>query len=143
MKPEAGDILGTAADQLMGQIAPNLNVHYLQGSLAVQALLLKFAAREYERGADIRFAENADMRALFAELAPNIGDAGLRAQLMAAAATKDTSLAISALNAANAELRRLLIALQIHIEDTGDSAAQKRIWEALNTMASRRVVSLF
>jgi len=143
MKPEAGDILGTAADQLMGQIAPNLNAHYLQGSLAVQALLLKFAAREYERGADIRFAENADMRALFAELAPNIGDAALRAQLMAAAATKDTSLAISALNAANAELRRLLIALQIHIEGTGDSAAQKRIWEALNTMASRRVVSLF
>ncbi len=143
MKPEAGEILGTAADQLMGQIAPNLNANYLQGSLAVQALLMKFAAREYERGADIRFAENADMRALFAELAPDIGDAELRAQLMTAAATKDTSLAISALNAANAELRRHLIALQIHIEDTGDRAAQRRIWDALNTMASRRVVSLF
>ena len=143
MKPEAGDILATAADQLMGQIAPNLNAHYLQGSLAVQALLMKFAAREYERGADIRFAENADMRALFAELAPNIGDAGLRTQLMTAAETKDTSLAISALNATNAELRRLLIALQIHTEDTGDRAAQKRIWDALNTIASRRVVSLF
>jgi len=143
MKPEAGDILGTAADQLMGQIAPNLNAHYLQGSLAVQALLLKFAAREYERGADIRFADNAGMRTLFAELAPNIGDAALRAQLMAAAATKDTSLAISALNAANAELRRLLIALQVHVEDLRDRAAQKRIWDALNTIASRRVVSLF
>jgi hypothetical protein len=143
MKPEAGDILGTAADQLMGQIAPNLNAHYLQGSLAVQALLLKFAAREYERGADIRFAENADMRALFAELAPNIGDAALRAQLTGAAATRDKSLTISALNAANAELRRLLIALQVHLEDLGDRAAQKRIWDALNVMASRRVVSLF
>ena len=143
MKPEAGDILGTAADQLMGQIAPNLNAHYLQGSLAVQALLMKFAAREYERGVDIRFAESADMRALFAELAPNIGDAGLRAELLAAAAAKDTSLTISALNAANTELRRLLSALQIHTEDTGDRAAQKRIWDALNTIASRRVVSLF
>ena len=143
MKPEAGDILATAADQLMGQIAPNLNAHYLQGSLAVQALLLKFAAHEYERGADIRFAENADMRALFAELAPDIGDAGLRTELMAAAATQDTSLAISALNTANGELRRLLIALQIHVEDTGDRAAQKRIWDALNIIASRRVVSLF
>lgn len=143
MKPEAGDILGTAADQLMGQIAPNLNANYLQGSLAVQALLLKFAAREYERGADIRFAENADMRALFAEFAPNIGDAGMRAELMTAAATTDTSLTISALNAANAELRRLLIALQIHMEDLGDRAAQKRLWDALNAMAARRVVSLF
>ena len=143
MKPEAGDILGTAADQLMGQIAPNLNAHYLQGSLAVQALLMKFAAREYERGADIRFAENADMRALFVELAPAIGDAGLRAELITAAETKDTSLAISALNAANAELRRLLIALQIHMEDTGDHAAQKRIWDVLNVIAARRVVSIF
>jgi len=62
---------------------------------------------------------------------------------MAAAATKDTSLAISALNAANAELRRLLIALQVHVEDLRDRAAQKRIWDALNTIASRRVVSLF
>ncbi len=143
MKPEAGDILGTAADQLLGQIAPNLNAHYLQGSLAVQALLMKFAAREYERGADIRFADNADMRALFSELAPNIGDAGLRTQLMAAAATQDTSLTITALNAANAELRRLLIALQIHMEDIGDRSAQKRIWDALNVIAARRVVSIF
>jgi hypothetical protein len=143
MKPEAGDILATAADQLMGQIAPNLNAHYLQGSLAVQALLMKFAAREYERGADIRAAENADMRALFAELAPKIDDAALRAKLEAAAMTKDMSLTISALNAANGELRRLLIALQIHMEDIGDHAAQKRIWDALNATVARRLVSLF
>jgi hypothetical protein len=143
MKPEAGDILATAADQLMGQIAPNLNAHYLQGSLAVQALLLKFAAREYERGADIRAAENSDTRTLFAELAPKVSDTALHAKLEAAAATKDTSLTISTLNAANAELRRVLIALQIHMEDIGDRTAQKRVWDALNAMAARRVVSLF
>jgi hypothetical protein len=143
MKPEAGDILGTAADQLLGQIAPNLNATYLQGSLAVQALLMKFAAREYERGADVRATENADMRGLFAELAPNIGDAGLRTQLEAAAATRDTSLAISALNAANAELRRALIALQTYVEDANDRDAQRRIWDVLKAAAARRVVSLF
>jgi hypothetical protein len=143
MKPEADDILGTAADQLMGQVAPNLNAHYLQGTLAVQALLLKFAAREYDRGADIRFADNADMRELFAELAPKVEGLALRSQLEAASATKDTSLTISALNAANAELRRLLIALQIRVEELDDRDAQKRIWSVLKAMAARRVVSLF
>jgi hypothetical protein len=143
MKPEAGDILGTAADQLLGQIAPNLNAAYLQGSLAVQALLMKFAAREYERGAEIRTAENADMRTLFAELALKIGDSALRTQLEAAAATRDSSLTISALNAANADLRRLLIALQTHFEDAGDRDAQRRIWGLLKVASARRVVALF
>jgi hypothetical protein len=143
MKPEADEILGTAADQLLGQIAPNLNAAYLQGALAVQALLMKFAAREYERGADIRAAENADMRALFAEFAPKVGDPALRSQLEAAAATRDTSLTISALNAANAELRRMLIALQTHAEDSGDRDAQKRVWNVLKAAAARRVVLLF
>jgi hypothetical protein len=143
MKPEAGDILGTAADQLLGQIAPQLNAAYLQGSLAVQALLMKFAAREYERGADIRAAENTDIRALFAVLAAKVEDAPLRSKLETAVTTKDASLAISALNAANAELRRLLIELQLIAERTGDREAQKRIWDVLNAMAARRVVSLF
>jgi hypothetical protein len=143
MKPEADDILGTAADQLMGQIAPNLGAAYLQGALAVQALLMKFAAREYERGADIRAAENADMRALFAELAPKAGDTDLRAQLEAAAATHDSSLTISALNTANADLRRLLIALQTHVENAGDRDAQHRVWDVLKAASARRVVSLF
>jgi hypothetical protein len=143
MKPDAQDILNKSADQLMGQLAPALNEQYSQGMAAIMALLMKFAAKEYERGADIRAAENADMRALFAELAPRVGDAELRKHLEEAAATHVTSLAVSALNAANHDLRKTLIALQIWIEDNGAREDQKRIWSVLKASADRRIVPLF
>lgn len=143
MKPDAQDILNKSADQLMGQLAPALSATYSQGTAAIMALLMKFIAKEYERGADIRTADNNDMRALFTELAPHVGDAELRKRLEAAASTRATSLAISALNAANHDLRRILIALQIWIEDNGTREDRQRIWSVLNAMADRRAVSLF
>ena len=143
MKPDAQDILNKSADQLMGQLAPALNAQYSQGAAAVMAILMKFAAKEYERGADIRAVENADMRALFAELAPRVGDAALRKIVEGAAATSDTSLAISALNAANHDLRRVLIALQVWAEDNGTREDLQRIWSVLKASADRRLVSLF
>ncbi len=143
MKPDAQDILNKSADQLMGQLAPALNAQYSQGAAAVMALLLKFAGKEYERGADIRAAENADMRALFVELAPRVSDAALRKSLEDAAAARETSFAISALNVANHDLRRVLIAFQIWIEDNGSREDQRRIWSVLKASADRRIVSLF
>lgn len=142
MKPEAGDILDISAEQLMA-LVPQLGDSYLQGSTAIHALLMRFAAREYERGADIRARENAEMRAVFAALAPIVCDAALKAQLEAAAATHDGSLAISALDAANAQLKGLLIALQIHLEDAGERESARRLWRLLREMAERRAVSLF
>lgn len=140
MKPEASDILHISAEQLMG-LVPHLGASYLQGATAVHSILIRFAAREYERGAEIRAAENADIRALFAALGPQVGDAALKARLDAAPA--DNSLAISALDAVNAELRRLLIALHAHVEESGAREADKRIWQLYKTIAARRAVSLF
>ena len=142
MKPEASDILDIGAEQLMTQLMPNLGASYLQGAAMLHALLMKFAAREYERGADIRFQENADMRALFSELAPVVRDGELRTKLETAAAARDTSLAITALNAANRELRDLLIALHVHVEEAGARDAEKKIWRVLQAMAARRIVSI-
>ncbi len=143
MKPEADDILNISADQLMAGVIPNLAASYLQGATAIHALLMKFAAREYERGADIRAAENGDIRALFAELGSKIRDPSLRGRLDEAAATRDASLTISALDAANAELRRLLIALHVHLEESGAREGEKRVWHLLKAMAARRVMPLF
>jgi hypothetical protein len=126
MKPEANDILNVSADQLMGLI-PSLPATYLQGATAVHAILMKLAAREYERAAQIRVAENADIRTLLKDIAPDL------------TLPEDTSLAISALDAVNVELRRLLIAAHAK----ADASANKRIWGVLKAMAARRAVSLF
>ena len=145
MKPEADQILYRSAEQLQLEIAPQLRTGYAQGTVSLVAVLNIMAAQEYERGAEIRKLENDDMRALFRQLAPFAADAELRTRLEAAAATRDASLAISALDAANADLRKLLIALQAHIEDLeGDEAraAERRIWTVLRAAANRRLITL-
>ena len=100
MKPEADQILYRSAEQLQLEIAPQLRTGYAQGTVSLVAVLNIMAAQEYERGAEIRKLENDDMRALFRQLAPFAADAELRTRLEAAAATRDASLAISALDAA-------------------------------------------
>jgi hypothetical protein len=142
MSPEVDQILLVSASQLMSNVAPLLPDAYAQGHAALLSFVMIMSAHEYDRAADIRAQENADMRGVFREFGPNVSDTALRASLESAAETQDESLAISALNKSNAELRRLLIALQMHIEDRNDRGAQARIWDVLKRSAERRLVKL-
>lgn len=145
MKPEADQVLNMSAMQLLTQVLPQVPAGYAQGTTSLLAVLSMMAAQEYERGADIRAAENADMRRLFVEFAPLIYNESLNRKLKDAAATRDSSMAISALDAANYELRRLLIELQAQIEALpGVEAreAEPRIWAVLKASAERRLVRL-
>src|SRR4029079_7867604 len=99
------------------------------------------SAGQYDRAAEIRVSDNAEMRALFAALAPSLCDAELKADVEAVAKSADPSLRISALNEANATLRKVLIRLQTHVEETGDRAAQKRVWDVLKASAERRMLA--
>jgi hypothetical protein len=142
MKPEIDHILGVTAGQLMTEIAPLLPASYSQSTAGLLGILLGFCAQEYERGAEIRFAENADMRELFAALGPSVADATLKSQLADAASGSDMSLKISDLNLANSRLRELLIALQTECESSQKTNAQKMIWAVLKASADRRLVKL-
>lgn len=143
MKPEVDQILGISAGQLMAGVVPLLPNSYAQGSTAVLSFMMLFAAQEYERGAEIRAADNAGMRAAFGALAPLVTNADLKVKLAEAAASTDASLLISALNRSNAHLRALLIALQTHLEaQDGDAAraGENHIWEVLKASAARRLL---
>jgi len=145
MNPEVDKILSLSASQLMTQLVPLLPSGYAQGSASLLSVMMTLAAQEYDRAAEIRVAENADMRALFGELAPLISDPALRTDLQRAATQKDASLTISALNTSNAEFRRLLIALQAHMEEAAGivaRTAEARIWEVLKASAARRLLKL-
>lgn len=145
MKPAASQILGLSSTKLLGEILPQLPTQFSQGAASLVAFLMMFCAQEAEKGAEIRVNENAAMRKLFAELAPTVGDAAPKAKLEAASKSKDTSLKTSDLDAANYDLRRVLIDLQIHIENMqGDKAraAEKRIWQMLQDAAAARVVTI-
>ncbi len=142
MKPEADQILGLSAFQLLGTLSPLLPDAYAQGSASLIAFMMMLSAQEYERAADIRAKENADMRALFAALAPGVRDAALKTKLESAARGTQTSLTISALDAQNYELRHVLIALHECVDAADDAGASKAIWALLKRMADRRVLNV-
>ena len=142
MKPEVDQILGLSAMQLMTELGPLLPTQYAQGGATLTGLMVMLSAQEYERAAEIRVAENQEVRALFAALAPGLTDKTLKAQLEAAAATDDVSLKISALDESNYALRRLLIALHEHVEAAGAREATARIWALLKAIATRRELHL-
>jgi hypothetical protein len=141
MSPDVDTILGLTAQK----IAMGFGEHgaaFAAGTVGLLGMMLALSAKEYDRGADIRFTENADLRALFGELAGGVREAGLKGRLETAAAARDESLRISALNANNYVLRRLLTELQIDAETRGDAGAERRIWAVLKAMAARRLVPL-
>jgi len=139
MRPEISELLRTTGMQVPGMVAPTA---YAQGSSTLITGLLMISAGHYDRAAEIRVTDNNEMRVLFGELAAGVKDAGLRASLETAAKSHDASIRISALNAANADLRKLLIALQTSLEDAGDKAGQKRAWDVLRASAERRMLSV-
>jgi len=141
MNPEVGTIIGLSVQK----IASGVNEHgaaFAQGTIGLLGSVLTMAAKEYDRAADIRVAENADLRALFGTLAGVVRDEGLKAKLQAAAAARDDNLRISTLNENNYALRRLLTEAMVFVEVHGLRDAEKRIWAVLKAAAERRLVQL-
>ena len=145
MKPDVDTILATTAAQLMTEIAPQLPPGYTQSSAGLIGMLLGFCAQEYQNGADIRASENAQMRNLLAELEGVVEEARLRGKLGTVMGDCDASLKIADLNAANAELKNLLIEAQSYLETRRDEKAKlarREIWAVLRAHADRRVLKL-
>ena len=143
MNPEGDLILRLSVQRLATTIMPLVGETFAQGQIGLLGFMLSLVAQEYERGADVRASENADIRALLAELTPQIADKDLRTRAEEAAKAKDASLRISALNQSNYGLRRLLTEVHAHVEAQPHAhAAEKKIWALLQKIASARLVSL-
>lgn len=145
MKPDVDIVMQGFLGTLLMDIAPHLNAEYSVGNVSIMGLMLFMASEEYDRAADIRVAENDEMRALFAHAATLIEDKALKAKLAAAAATTDSSLRIRSLNEGNAALAGLLVELQTHVEASSAPWAaglEARIWDYLVTSTERRKLPL-
>lgn len=125
MTPTLPDILMGQAVAMMTPMPPEAGGDYLAGRVGMLAMLAGLAAQEAERGSAARVWENGAIRALLAK-------AG------AAPETADENLAWSALDAANAELRRALIRLHEGAEDRSDRALQIEILDLYRQMATAR-----
>jgi hypothetical protein len=114
MTPTVTELLAGNFRLLATPPPPESAGDYTSGMIGVTGMISALAAQEAERGAAVRIAENAMLRALFSRAGAY--DAGLDGRLSGAASSDDGDLSITALDAANATLRRALIALHEAVE---------------------------
>ena len=145
MKPDPGHALERVMQALLVEIAPAVEPAYKKATVTVHGMILLSIREEIERAAARRVDENRALRALFADAAPVVSDAALRARVAEAAAGADASVLVPALEASNRALRALLIELHAHVETLRGDAARRvedAIWRELAASTERRKLSL-
>ena len=141
MTPALPDILRGITLTLVTPLPPEASGDYMVGRTGLLAMLTGLAAQEAERGLAARVWENQALRRLFAK-ASGAYDEALAGQLAGAAGERDDDLAWTALDEANARLRRVLIALHEVVEGRGDAALDREILELYQAMARARRLDL-
>ena len=137
MTPTTAELLhGIAVTLALPPAAEDMAL-FVPGRLAVIAIVSIIAAQEAERGAAVRIAENEAIRDVLADardVAPAVAamppDPG------------DGDLSITALDAANAALRRRLIALHVAVEAAADRTHDRAILALYRRMADARCLVL-
>ena len=141
MNPTVAEVLTGATVAIMTPLPPEAGQDYAAGRAGMVATLNALAAQEAERGVPVRLEENALIRRVLAR-AVAAYDAPLAGRLAPAASAQDSDLSWSALDNANADLRRLLIALHEAVEAAGDAALDHEILSLYRDMAHLRRIEL-
>lgn len=112
---------------------PEAMGEFMAGKVAVTAMISLLAAQEAERGIEARLWENSAIRAVLSRSALDYGD-----RFKAASKGHDTDFTLARLDAANARLRRELIALHELAESRGDTKLHQEIIALYVKMAEAR-----
>ena len=129
----------------MTTLSPALPNDYQQSTAGALGVLLLTMREEIERAAARRVEENAALRELFREAIPVVEEASLRSRVESAAQGSDPGLRLGELEAANAELRGLLVDLHAHVEELDSDAAwalDEAIWAELVRSTDRRLLTM-
>lgn len=137
MTPTLPELLAGQAAALAAPQPPEAGGDYLAGRIGMIMTLAALMAQEAERGTAARTWENAAIRAVFAQ-ADDVYDRSCGGALSAASTGVDRDLTWSALDHANAALRRGLITLHEMAEARGDGALDAVILALYRDMAHHR-----
>jgi hypothetical protein len=145
MTPTAPELLRGSFLALVGPAASEADLAFSGASVRVIALLCFLLAQETETAAKRLVAENRGLRALFRDAADGAWAPDLTARLAELGRGEDQDLALEALEASNAVLRRGVIALGAAVEATrslAGHAREARILRLLKEGAEARLLSL-
>ena len=134
----------TAPELLMGNFLclidpppPEAMGEFLAGRVAITGLISLLAAQEAERGIEARLWENSAIRAVLSRSALDYGE-----RFRDASRGHDTDFTLTALDKANAALRRHLISLHEMAENKGDTKLHQEIIALYVKMAEARRLDL-
>lgn len=140
MKLTAETVLAGVADALRDQIAPHLDDAFAAEAARMATSLITIAGRAGDDAVAIRVAENAQIRAIFAQ-GVEVADGDLRDRLVEAARSVDPGLKISELDSETGRLRTLLVELHGWLEEQDRPEARaldQEIWRALRNFEMAR-----
>jgi hypothetical protein len=138
MNPTAEELAAGNARVMAEEPSADAGAAFSASKIGIVNMINALVAQEQARAVDVRVAENKAIRALFAEARDWAPALGARLAALASGADADTS--IVALDRANAELRRALIALHAAIE--GNVARERRVIALLRLIADGRALKL-
>jgi len=124
MTPSVPSVLYELTQLLVRNAAPGVPDAERANALTLSSMLLMIAAEVWDGAADNLVRENRALADLLDEI------------------PAEDDLRLSALQAENARLRSLLIAVQIAAEQAGDVARQNAIWAELRASTERRLLSV-
>ena len=145
MIPNAPELLRGSFIALAQPAADETGAAFAQATVRTVALLCFLLAQEAEKAASTLVTENQALRTLFEEAAAGAWAPALSPRLRELARGEDQDLSLSALSAANAHLRRGLIALQETVEEARGAAGrarERRIRRLLREGARARLLTL-
>ena len=142
MRPDPPKVLFALAGTLGMQVLPQVATPFAQQSVSLTAVLAVILAQEWDRAASRLIEENAAVVELLSRARGLVGDVELKARLdIAVSAPPTTDFHVSALQAQNDDLRRLLVELHALVDSMpGEAAARfsEAIWEELKESTRRR-----
>jgi hypothetical protein len=141
MTPALPDLLMGQAMALSAPQPPESTGDYMAGRIGLLAMLAIRAAQEAERGLAARGWENGAIIALFKRTTVDY-DTVLEGELSRAIAEDRADHGWSALDRANADLRRVLIRLHEAVENRRDSSLDSEILSLYQAMAKARHLDL-
>jgi len=134
--PAPQQALTDLALKLMLSVAPQTRSSYAASNTAMIGMLLQCLGQDFDRGAQVRSDDIAEMSALFRNL-PGTLDAALAKRIDAFLHTRPQSLRITDLDAHHDDATRLLIELHAWADQHRDAALDSAIWDYLTRHAER------
>lgn len=137
MTPTVPDLLLGNFLCLIDPPPPESMGEFMVGRVAVTGMISLLAAQEAERGIEARLWENSAIRAVLSRSAIDYGE-----RFREASRKHDENFNLTALDAANAKLRRELIVLHEMAENKGNAKLHKEIIALYVKMAEARRLDL-